>query len=229
MAKKTPTRIKQEALAKEVFPKTDDIHPISKIPHYINDGISATQDGYYLVDVTGRRLTDVLPLTLADYINEALVAYYHYHTSTAPEMGKRGRLIGSIMIPANPITKKNSQQIIRTKRGYSAIIPSAIYQRALSDITKMGKTIWTKEPPDGLLPIASPVCITALYYRDSHRRVDITNCESALCDILVSIGILEDDNSSIVVCTDGSRVLYDKESPRTEVFIYEWKYPKEKA
>ena len=38
-------------------------------------------------------------------------------------------------------------------------------------------------------------------------------------DILVDAGILEDDNSNIVAGHDGSRVLYDKENPRTEILI----------
>ena len=45
------------------------------------------------------------------------------------------------------------------------------------------------------------------------------NLHSALHDVLVEVGVLEDDNSQIVVSTDGSRVLYDKHNPRTEVEI----------
>ena len=38
-------------------------------------------------------------------------------------------------------------------------------------------------------------------------------------DVLVKAGTLKDDSCSIVVSTDGSRVFYDKENPRTEVEI----------
>ena len=38
-------------------------------------------------------------------------------------------------------------------------------------------------------------------------------------DILVAAGILQDDNSSIVMGHDGMRVYYDKENPRTEITI----------
>ena len=51
------------------------------------------------------------------------------------------------------------------------------------------------------------------------HRVDITNLHSALHDILVHYQVIEDDNSNIVKATDGSRVLYDKENPRTEIYI----------
>ena len=53
----------------------------------------------------------------------------------------------------------------------------------------------------------------------TRRRVDLLNLLEASLDILVDAGILEDDNSSIVVSHDGSRVLYDKENPRAEITI----------
>ena len=37
--------------------------------------------------------------------------------------------------------------------------------------------------------------------------------------MLVKYGVIEDDNSRIIVSMDGSRVRYDKENPRTEVTI----------
>jgi hypothetical protein len=38
-------------------------------------------------------------------------------------------------------------------------------------------------------------------------------------DLLVTYGILADDNSNIVASMDGSRVLYDKTFSRTEIEI----------
>lgn len=55
----------------------------------------------------------------------------------------------------------------------------------------------------------------------THRRVDLNNLLEAATDTLVSAGILEDDNSRIVVSHDGSRVYYDKENPRTVIEITE--------
>ena len=40
-------------------------------------------------------------------------------------------------------------------------------------------------------------------------------------DTLVAAKILADDNNTIIASVDGSRVLYDKENPRTEIFIEE--------
>jgi Holliday junction resolvase RusA-like endonuclease len=53
----------------------------------------------------------------------------------------------------------------------------------------------------------------------TQRRVDLVNLIEALQDVLVKAGVLADDNSSIVVSTDGSRVALDRRNPRTEVEI----------
>ena len=70
-------------------------------------------------------------------------------------------------------------------------------------------------------PINTRCNVCALYYMPTHRRVDLLNLLEATLDILVDAGILEDDNSNIVAGHDGSRVLYDKENPRTEITITE--------
>ena len=55
----------------------------------------------------------------------------------------------------------------------------------------------------------------------TRRRVDLCNLHEALCDVLVKHGVIADDNSNIVAGMDGSRVLYDKNNPRTEIVIEE--------
>ena len=111
-------------------------------------------------------------------------------------------------IPIEPRTKKNSQQIILVK-GRPMIIPSKQYkefeQSALWYIERIG--------------IDYPVNVKALFYMKTRRRVDLTNLLEALDDVLVKGGMLIDDNSQIIVGHDGSRVLYDKNNPRIEVYI----------
>lgn len=53
----------------------------------------------------------------------------------------------------------------------------------------------------------------------TRRRVDLSNLLNSTLDILVHYGVLLDDNRNIVYSVDGSRVLYDKASPRTEIEI----------
>lgn len=111
-------------------------------------------------------------------------------------------------IEVAPVTKKNSNQIIKV-RGRAMLVPSKRY--------RMYETAATPFCPYELIDY--PVNIEAHYYMPTRRRVDITNLESALMDTLVHAGTIKDDNCAIVVSTDGSRVHYDKENPRTEVII----------
>lgn len=72
-------------------------------------------------------------------------------------------------------------------------------------------------------PIREPVQIVYRVYTGTRRVVDDLNLYASLDDILVVNGILKDDNRNIIRSRDGSRVLYDKERPRAEIKIYEYK------
>lgn len=111
-----------------------------------------------------------------------------------------------------PRTKKNHQQIIMLK-GKRIVIPSKQY----SEYEKNSKNFI----PIIAKPIDYKVNVKGLFYMDTRRKVDLNNLLEALTDVLVKHKVLEDDNSTIVVSHDGSRVLYDKENPRTEVEITE--------
>ena len=76
-------------------------------------------------------------------------------------------------------------------------------------------------------PFLSPCNLCCLYYMPTHRRIDLNNLLSATTDVLVHYGILIDDNSEIVKGFDGSRVLYDKNNPRTEITITEFEESEE--
>lgn len=121
----------------------------------------------------------------------------------------------------NPKTKKNSQRIVMVGK-YPRIIQSKEYlayeKQATAQLLKSINSLRDSEMGCAF-PISSPVNVKAVYYRLTLRRVDITNLESALMDILVKAGVLEDDNFKIVVSTDGSRVRHDKQNPRTEITI----------
>lgn len=72
-------------------------------------------------------------------------------------------------------------------------------------------------PPDE--PIDYPVEVKCLYYLAKRVRGDLTNYLEATDDCLVAAKVLKDDNYKIIESHDGSRVLYDKERPRTEITI----------
>lgn len=117
-----------------------------------------------------------------------------------------------IVIKLNPLTKKNSQQILINKAtGRPFVSQSAkykAYEKACAVFMPRVKE-----------PISEPVNVKCVFYRDSRRRVDLSNLISACNDILVKYGILADDNRNVIYAQDGSRVFYSKEHPRTEITI----------
>lgn len=118
-----------------------------------------------------------------------------------------------ITIPIAPITKKNSMKPRLDRNGrFLGMMQSDAYRRYEEECMWM-------IPGQFRTGIDYPVNVKAIYYMPTRRIVDITNLHSALHDVLVKAGVLQDDNSRIVVSTDGSRVLYDHENPRTEVEI----------
>ena len=111
----------------------------------------------------------------------------------------------------NPATKKNSSRIIYNKRiGRSMIIPSEVY-------TRYAKVFISQVPVDYRIGINKPIIARYLYYMQTRRIVDLVGLEQATNDLLVTAGVLQDDNSRIVRSHDGSRVFYDKDNPRVEI------------
>lgn len=121
------------------------------------------------------------------------------------------KVIYSALIPLDPTTKKNSQQIIQRAGKRPLIIQSEKYRQYARDAA------WFLRRPAA--PIAQPVNVRCLFYRGSNRRVDLTNLLEAIDDILVEAGVLQDDNFKIVAAHDGSRVFVDPARPRTEIYI----------
>ncbi len=118
-----------------------------------------------------------------------------------------------IIIPLNPVTKKNSSRIARAG-GHYKLLPSKAfeeYQKSAGYFLHGHKGI----------EISVPVEVRCLFYMKTKHRVDLTNLLNAIDDVLVHYGVLADDNCHIIVSHDGSRVLYDKANPRTEVYISE--------
>ena len=117
----------------------------------------------------------------------------------------------------NPITKKNSQRMVSvrsrdTGKNRMIPIPSAQYEQYSRDF------MW-QIPYTAKKHIDSPVNLKCVYFMGTRRKVDLCNLLEASCDILVDAGVLADDNCGIVVSHDGSRVMYDKDNPRTEIEI----------
>lgn len=118
-------------------------------------------------------------------------------------------------IPFAPVTKKNSQRILRKKNGGAFIAPSEKYkeyeEKAVNYLAYYAH-----------VPFCDyPVNVKAVFCMPTARRCDLVNLLEALDDVLVKAGILPDDNYTIIASHDGSRVGVDRENPRTEVTITE--------
>lgn len=120
----------------------------------------------------------------------------------------------NIVIPIQPISKKNSQQIlINRATGRPFIMPSKKYieyQKACA-------------PYLPALRIDYPINLKCVFYMGTRRKCDLTNMLEAIDDVLVKYGVIEDDNFTIVTGHDGSRIEYSKEKPRTEIEITRFK------
>ena len=129
-------------------------------------------------------------------------------------------------IPLQPRTKKNNQEIKfkagkngfykKTKYGLKYVGIPFISQNKRYKQYEIDAGWFLKKLPE---PIKGPVNVKCTFYRDSRRRCDLTNLLEAIDDILVKYGILADDNFEVLAGHDGSRVLVDKDNPRTEIEI----------
>lgn len=123
-------------------------------------------------------------------------------------------------ILGDPRTKKNHQRIAgqgircalcgKFKREF-------IVQSAAHDAFE--KSAARQLFPRPQTPICCPVNVRCIFWMATSRKVDKSNLEATIHDLLVETGILADDSRDILAGTDGSRVYYDKANPRVEITI----------
>lgn len=122
-------------------------------------------------------------------------------------------IVYEAVIPIEPRSKKNSQQICinsRTKRPF--VKQNDKYIQFEKDCGFFLK----HKPP---APIDYPVNVKCIFYRSTRIRCDLVNLQEAILDVLTRYGIIQDDNFNIVATMDGSTVLIDKDNPRIEITI----------
>lgn len=122
-------------------------------------------------------------------------------------------------IPVQPVTKKNSQQIITNPRtGRPFIIPSKQFR----EFEKTCKP-YLKSVKDTIGLINYPINVKCIFYVAKRLKYDLTNLLEAIDDVMTVSGLILDDNRDIIVGHDGSRVFYDSARPRIEITIDEMK------
>lgn len=130
-------------------------------------------------------------------------------------------LIAKYVIPLDPQTKKNSHRIAGCgKRCPVCGKYAKQFVRNADKTTEYGFNAAHFLQPRPESPITGPVQLVYKLYTGTWHRKDDLNLYEALDDILVSNGILKDDDRKTIRSRDGSRVLYDKERPRAEIYIY---------
>lgn len=117
-------------------------------------------------------------------------------------------------LPVKPRTKKNHSQLVTLKTGRQMLLPSKTYKEFEKEVVN-----YIKKYPQLQLCIDKPINLQCHFYKDKNYRSDLVGYLQAVQDALVKAGVLKDDNTNIVVTTNGSEVFLDREEPRIEVFI----------
>ena len=124
------------------------------------------------------------------------------------------------IIKGDPRTKKNHAMIAASGRKCPVCHkPEKQWIRqgsAHDDYAEMA--LWQLNPKPKT-PIDVPVNVQCLFYMKTRRKVDKSNLEATVHDLLVEARILIDDNRDIIASTDGSRVYLDPLNPRVEITI----------
>lgn len=114
-----------------------------------------------------------------------------------------------IIIPGQPVTKKN-HQIARCVKGKPVVVQSKVYRA------------YEKAALNTLLGykgkrFSGPVQVTVKYWIKDNRRPDLNNLMAATADILEKAGVIRNDRD--IISWDGSRIVGISHNPRTEIFI----------
>ena len=117
-----------------------------------------------------------------------------------------------IIIPLLCRSKKNSEEIIVNPRTNKPMIIQSKYYRQFEKDCGYFLKRYAKH-------IDYPINLKCTFIVPNKRKRDLTNLENSIADILIKYGVIEDDNSEIVVGWDGSRVIYEKGKEETIIEI----------
>jgi len=117
-----------------------------------------------------------------------------------------------LLIKGRIPSKKNSKQIIRTARGFSLISSNAYLEWE-----QQGRwQIKCQRPPR-----REECKIELVFFAPDKRKSDLTNKAESIMDLLVTCGVIPDDNW--FVCKNVSLIFggVDRQDPRCEILICE--------
>ena len=131
-----------------------------------------------------------------------------------------------LVVDGHPYVKKSNQKVqMRGHRQVKVNTPS--YNRwhssALQQLAAYGYDPQFKQRRKfdktlrGL--ITKPINLQCRFYTATAGRVDLSALYEGIQDVLVEVGLLDDDNYKIVASHDGSGVEKDADRPRIEITI----------
>lgn len=117
-----------------------------------------------------------------------------------------------IIIPVNPRSKKNSQEIVfNRKTGKRMVIQNKRYTEFEKECKKYMPKLETS--------IDYPINLKCRFLVCDARKRDIANYIEAIQDILVKYKVIVDDNYNIISSLDGCSMEIDRQNPRIELEI----------
>jgi len=119
------------------------------------------------------------------------------------------------VIDGKPLSSKNSRPVFYTRSGKPFIGKS----KRLSQYTE--KALWElkaqKAKNRESFPLTDDLRAKFTFFVPDKRKRDLVNLMQLPSDLLQRAEIIEDDCQ--IKCLDGSKILLDKKSPRTEIYI----------
>jgi len=125
-----------------------------------------------------------------------------------------------ITIDGELYSSKNSRQIVFNKNtGRRYVIKSEVART--DEVELCNKLLCVKGKfLSELKGKKQPYRIVFKIFRQSHRRFDYINIIQNLCDCMVKVGILEDDNADVII-PEFEPYEVDKIRPRVEIAVKE--------
>lgn len=117
-------------------------------------------------------------------------------------------MIATYTIPGSVRSKKNSKRIF-ARGPFKKVLPSKAYEA------------WEKEARQSLWgkviipPICGPCCVKAIFYYRG-QKPDLSGAMESIADAME--GLLW-ANDGLIESWDGSRLIHDKDNPRTEIEV----------
>lgn len=170
-----------------------------------------------VLSATGEPITLDLPSSWTRFIADAMNSYWENINRIGDVEGK---ILCSMIIGGRPQCKEDDRGVMIDDKGNIRLKRKIYYSRWINRTRQDLSRSWVKKPKE--LPIAQKCVVTGTFYvaPEKHPK-SIGDYLSGLLDCLYQVGVLSGLGRSVVVSTDGSRVVHTTQDYRTEVVIKE--------